>query len=57
VMRLCGDRNAARQLLREALGLLERKGNVPAANLARVQLESLRGDGAAPKQTKSGARA
>jgi class 3 adenylate cyclase/tetratricopeptide (TPR) repeat protein len=41
VMRLCGDPDAARELLREALGLLERKGNVVKAATVRSALETL----------------
>jgi tetratricopeptide (TPR) repeat protein len=41
VMRLCGDPDAARGLLREALGLLERKGNVAKAAMVRSALETL----------------
>jgi Flp pilus assembly protein TadD len=41
VMRLCGDPDRARDLLREALGLLERKGNVAKAATVRSALEML----------------
>ena len=42
VMRLCGDPAAAGELLREALGLLERKGNVAKAATVRSTLETLK---------------
>ena len=41
VMRLCGDPDGARELLREALGLLERKGNVAKAATVEAALETL----------------
>ena len=41
VIRLCGDPDRARDLLREALGLLERKGNVAKAATVRSALEML----------------
>jgi tetratricopeptide (TPR) repeat protein len=41
VMRVCGDPDAALELLREALGLLERKGNVAKAAAVRPALEAL----------------
>jgi class 3 adenylate cyclase/tetratricopeptide (TPR) repeat protein len=41
VMRVCGDPGAALELLREALGLLERKGNVAKAATVRSALETL----------------
>ena len=42
VMRLCGDPAAAGELLREALGLLERKGNLAKAATVRSTLETLK---------------
>jgi hypothetical protein len=41
VMHLCGEPDAAAELLHEALGLLERKGNVAKAATVRSALETL----------------
>ena len=42
VMHLCGDPDGAAELLHEALGLLERKGNVAKAATVRSALEMLK---------------